>query len=149
LGSQFFRSTTRIATLVSTTYAKGVDITHKFATSGIALYAPATLPGTRSKKPSGNDLLSSFVSIIEPSIIASRQYALFGITGDDAPMVIPKTLPKLRTNTRKASACPDREGGSGARTGNTDAAYMRPMPIENGIGLVMKILECEQLEKGI
>ena len=53
-----------------------------------------------------------------------------------APMVIPKILPKLRTNTRKARAWPAREGGSGASTGNTVAAYRRPIPIEKGIGLV-------------
>jgi hypothetical protein len=40
---------------------------------------------------------------------------------DDIPMVIPKIFPKLRINTKKASACPASEGGSGARMGNVVA----------------------------
>jgi hypothetical protein len=35
----------------------------------------------------------------------------------------------------KARACPARDGGSGASTGNTVAANKRPIPIANGIGL--------------
>jgi hypothetical protein len=40
---------------------------------------------------------------------------------NNAPIVIPRMLPKLRTKTRKASAWPANEGGSGASTGNTVA----------------------------
>ena len=44
-------------------------------------------------------------------------------------MVIPRILPKLRTKTRKARACPARDGSSGASTGNTVAAKRSPTPI--------------------
>ena len=50
-------------------------------------------------------------------------------------MVMPKILPKFRTKTRKARARPAREGGRGAKTGNTVAAKSNPIPMEKGIGL--------------
>jgi hypothetical protein len=69
-------------------------------------------------------LPSSFVSTVEPTITKIRQYnaSRLAVAANDAPMVIPKMLPKLRRNMRKESACPAREGGSGASTGNTVAA---------------------------
>jgi len=60
---------------------------------------------------------------------------LFSVIRNDAPIVIPRIFPKLRTNTRKASACPAKEGWRDASTGNTVAAYRRPIPMEKGIGL--------------
>jgi hypothetical protein len=60
---------------------------------------------------------------------------LFSVIRNNVPIVIPRIFPKLRMNTKKASACPAKEGGSGASTGNTVAVYRRPIPMEKGIGL--------------
>jgi hypothetical protein len=38
--------------------------------------------------------------------------------------------------TRKARACPAREGESGARMGNAVAIHIKPKPIAKGIGLM-------------
>jgi hypothetical protein len=46
---------------------KYANIPHRDAMIGIALYAPATPPGTCFKNSSGNFLPSSFVSAVEPS----------------------------------------------------------------------------------